>query len=248
MKKIVKGGQPEALLQWRAYNNARSPQNIRYGKANFPGEAVMTALLLEQGYLCAYTLLLIDENKAHVEHLKPQSICRQEDEEREQNGNNCIHEDVEWSNMVACFPQPGAKHPGYGAWKKDNWWCSQNFISPLAQTCESKFRYCKDGSIQNAVDGDIPARKTIKKLKLNCDPLKELRSKAIKAAGFHKRSKNPVRSIKAVERRIDQLKQKQGGRYAEFCTVLEHVGFEWLGYLKKCASQKGHRAKAKVNR
>lgn len=208
----------------------------------------MTALLLEQGYLCAYTLLIIDENKAHVEHLKPQSICRHEDKEREQHGNKRMFEDVDWCNMVACFPQPRGKHPGFGAWKKDSWWSNQDFISPLAETCESKFRYCKDGSIQNAVDGDIPAQTTIKKLNLNCDPLKELRAKAIKATGFHKRSKKPILSIKAVERIIGQLKQKQGGRYAEFCTVLEYVGLEYIEDLKKRANRKRHKAKSKVHR
>ncbi len=224
MKKIVKQSQPTELQHWRA-TNASVPENLRYGCGGFPNSAVLNALLAEQGLLCAYTLMKISSDKAHIEHLKPQSLCK--------NG-----EDVAWDNMIACFPQPGAQHPGFGAVQKDRWWEETLFISPLVENCESRFRYKGDGSIKAAVEGDFAAVTTIDKLKLDCDRLREARKKAIMKAGLHKRATNPIMTESKVKGFIQNLSKRQGNGFIEFCTTLEHAASDYIQELQKRAKRK----------
>ncbi|WP_286818301.1 retron system putative HNH endonuclease [Desulfobacter sp. UBA2225] len=233
MKKIVKQSQPTELQKWRATNTA-VPENFRYGCGGFPTNAVLKSLLTEQGFLCAYTLMRVSSHNAHIEHLKPQSRCI--------NG-----EDVSWDNMVACFPQPGAQHPGFGAVQKESWWEVKLFISPLAENCESRFRYKGDGSIEAAIEGDSAAGTTIEKLKLDCGRLREARRNAIMNAGLHKRAPNPMMSESKVRAFVQTLSQQQAYGFTEFCTVLEQVAIEYIQVLKKhakrkrCASTRGGR-------
>lgn len=226
MKKIAKQAQPTELQQWRS-NNAGVPENLKYGCGGFPKEVVLNALLVEQGFLCAYTLLKISAAKAHIEHVKPQTQC--------QNG-----EDVAWDNMVACFPEPGGPHPGYGAVQKDSWWEGSEFVSPLAGNCESRFKYKNDGSIEVAVANDTAAKTTIEKLKLDCGRLKEARKTAIMKAGLHKRADDKVR-LKTeckVCNFVNSLAQKQSNSFVEFCTVLEHVAEDYIQSLQKRGQRK----------
>ncbi len=233
MKKIVKKSQPTELQQWRA-TNASCPQNLQYDCGNFPKSAVLNALLAEQGFLCAYTLMRVFSNNAHVEHLKPRSMCI--------NG-----EDVAWDNMVACFPRPGAQHPGFGAVQKDRWWEEALFISPLAEKCESRFRYKDDGSIEAAVEGDFAAATTIDKLNLNCKRLCEARKSAIMKAGLHKRAEKPMKSESKVKVFIQNISKRQGNRFIEFCTVLEHAASDYIQELHKRAQRKRHASARRGN-
>jgi uncharacterized protein (TIGR02646 family) len=205
------------------------PENLKYGCGGFPKGAVLNGLLAEQGFLCAYTLLKVSAAKAHVEHLKPQASCT--------NG-----EDVAWNNMVACFPQPGAEHPGFGAVQKGSWWEEAEFVSPLAVNCESRFRYKNDGSIQIAVATDGAAKTTIEKLKLDCDLLKEVRKRAIMEAGLHKRAPRPINSISKVQKLIRGLSQRQSDCFVEFCTVLEHVAADYIESLQRRSQRRRHSA------
>ena len=231
MKKIVKQTQPPELQQWRA-DNAGVPENLKYGRGGFPTGAVLNSLLVEQGFLCAYTLLKISADKAHVEHLKPQASC--------QNG-----EDVAWNNMVACFPQPRALHPGFGAFQKGCWWEQAKFISPLASNCEARFKYKNDGSIAIAIGHDAAAKATIEKLKLDCDRLKEARQAAIMKAGLHKKAQHPLTSVAKVQGFVRHLSQRQSGSFVEFCTVLEQVAADYIQSLLKRAQRRQHSAAAR---
>jgi len=239
MKKINKRPQPTEIQQWRAAN-AGIHANLRYNSGGFPRSAVLKALLVEQGNLCAYTLLKIDDNKAHIEHLKPQNKCLAEDDEREAHGRGRKCEDVEWRNMVACFPQPGADHPRFGAVEKNEWWHKTDFVSPLAQNCELRFRYEKDGKIHAVNDTDNAVKTTIIKLRLHSKRLEELRKKAIMQAGLHKSSPKAIRSVSTVEQLIKRLKEKPADGYLEFCTVLEQVAIDYIKALQKRAKRRRH--------
>lgn len=224
MKKIIKRAQPTELQRWRA-NNAAIPENFHYGCGNFPNSAVLKALLAEQGFLCAYTLLRVTSDNAHVEHLKPQSLCE-------------FGEDVAWNNLVACFPEPGAQHPRYGALQKDKWWDEAQFISPLAANCEKRFQFKNDGSIQASLSTDSAAVITIKKLNLNYDRLKESRKNAIMKAGLHKKADNPIMSVKKAKSYAQTLTIKQSSCFTEFCTALEQVAYDYIKSLEKRALRK----------
>src|ERR1700693_513819 len=77
MKYIRKGRPPHDYATWcRAvrgttdedYRNLRGPEKAR----------LRDALLREQGWLCAYTMKRIDQSIAHIEHIKPETLCRTE--------------------------------------------------------------------------------------------------------------------------------------------------------------------------
>lgn len=93
-------------------------------------EETMDALLSEQGFLCAYTGVRIEQRNAHIEHLKPRS--------HDWNGDT----DVRYDNMVACYPKEGGCP--FGAMYKGNWPSPEEwgtFITPLEDRCEHCFHF-----------------------------------------------------------------------------------------------------------
>lgn len=241
MKQIRKGNECAALSLWRAAN-AAVPQNLVYGGGGFPNEQVLAALLAEQGDLCAYTLKRIDSNTAHIEHLKPQRKCREEDAAREAANQAVNREDVAWTNMVACFPAPNpVAPPGYGAVTKDKWWPvsgAAGFISPLNNDCESRFAFGLNGEMRPADEGDAAASDTIKAIGLNDGRLQELRKKAIIEMGLHPRSPKPQTSPAKVRQIIAALLQRDGSnRYREFCVPVRVAAIQHLAKLEGRANQ-----------
>lgn len=236
MRRIQKGNECGALSRWRT-DNAAVPQNLVYGGGGFPGADVLNALLAEQGHLCAYTLKRIDSTSAHIEHLKPQRKCREEDALCEASNLTLNREDVVWSNMVACFPAPSnAAPPGYGAVKKDGWWPDTGvtgFVSPLNADCESRFQFEMNGEMRPANAGDAAASETIKAIGLDDDRLKELRRRAFFELGLHPRSQKPLNSPAKVRRLIAAWLQRDGAdQYREFCVPVRAVALKHLAKLE----------------
>jgi uncharacterized protein (TIGR02646 family) len=240
MKHINKRQAPHALTRW-VDANQQLPQNLVYNRAGFPHAAVLDALLQEQGFLCAYTLTRINENAAHVEHIKPQTCCRREDEQREANGHPCQREDIAWRNVVACFPESSPPvPPTYGAVVKGSWWEPHLFVSPLQNGCENRFWFTPDGKVVEADETDAAARTTIEKIALGNPRLCELRETAYKRAGVHRRSDKPITSLAKVEQLIAGWvhRHRETGAYAEFCIPLVQVAKDYAQFLR----QRGVRA------
>jgi uncharacterized protein (TIGR02646 family) len=234
MKRITKGAEAPELTQWLE-KNIDLPQNLRYGAAEFPISKVLEGLLVEQGYVCAYTLLRIIKTSAHVEHLKPQTLCKREDEKRVVEKLQPLKEDIAWCNMVACTPEPNkAVKPPYGAVKKDDWWDQNDFLSPLDQTCEARFVFKDDGKIFPSTETDVAATKTIEKIGLDNEKLRELRKEAFLRAGIHRRSDNPITSIVKVEQLIAKWSKKNQitSECEEFCVPLVQVAKEYAKFLR----------------
>ena len=241
MRWIQKGNECKELTQWRTAN-AAVPQNLVYGGGGFPNAQVLAALLAEQGDLCAYTLKRIDPNTAHIEHLKPQRKCREEDNVREAANQAPNREDVAWHNLVACFPAPNPiAPPGYGAVMKDKWWPAAGaagFVSPLNNDCESRFAFCLNGEMRPADEDDAAARETIRAIGLNDGRLQELRKKAIVEMGLHPRSPKPLTSPAKVRQIIAAWLQRDGGnRYREFCVPVRAAALQHLAKLEGRANQ-----------
>lgn len=239
MKKIVKGAQAPALTNWYAIN-AALPQNLSYGAAGFPIALVLKGLLIEQGYVCAYTLLRIGDKTAHIEHLKPQTQCRSEDAARTAANLPPQREDIAWSNMVACAPEPNIKvKPPYGATKKDKWWHATDFLSPLDPSCEQRFVYSGDGKIAPSTATDVAATETIRHIGLDNGKLEELRKAAFLKAGIHKRSDRPIESLRKVDQLIAKWSKKNQTtlQCEEFCVPLVQVAKTYAQFLRT----KGHR-------
>ena len=129
MKYIKKLGAPREYTDWR--KAVKGKENEDYRNLPNPEKGILhDALLKEQGCLCGYTMRRIDKGTSHIEHIKPETICRDE----------LRGSDLDYENMLDCYPKEGmATNYRYGAQVKDNWWDNNGteFISPLNQQCEN---------------------------------------------------------------------------------------------------------------
>ena len=124
MKHIQKRGRPPQYARWCASvagSNKEDFREIPSAEKN----ALLKALIGEQGGLCAYTMRRIEDTASHVEHIKPQSRCR-----AELRGT-----DLDYRNLVACFPRDGMlRRCCYGAQEKRDWWKTTAPLSFLHST------------------------------------------------------------------------------------------------------------------
>ena len=201
MRFIAKQHEPRELLQWKT-ENAYTPHLLRYGGGGFPMEQVRQALLAEQSHLCAYTMKPLrtpaecvergndTRDACHIEHVRPQS--------RRVDG-----EDIDYQNMVACFPPSlneqacefGAKYkddfdPVTGRYiARDRMTKAKHeveslallgqFVAPFAQQVENHFSYSKTGEMAGTTDN---GKLTVAVLNLNHVHLVNDRRAAIKGA------------------------------------------------------------------
>lgn len=207
MRRIVKTHPPRSLTQW-----VRDNQGLNDAYEHLSAEAhadLHNQLLSEQGYLCGYTGRYISAETSHIEHIKPQTCC--------ENG-----EDVDYRNVIACFPADGGdKSYGYGAPVKAGWWDENNFISPCSEECGRRFTYKWSGAVEAVPNNYDAANKTIEVLKLNAEELKELRKSRIKGFfGYGRRSTelNPALARQLLDN-IDVI--GGNGKLKEFCFVLK---------------------------
>ncbi|MCT7972355.1 retron system putative HNH endonuclease [Laspinema olomoucense] len=220
MKRIRKTHPPREFLEWLKEN-----EGLDCSYAALQGKEAHTVLknhlLKEQGFLCAYTGVSISEEDSHIEHIKPQSVCR-----TVPNPGKTYLEDVEYRNMVACFPKDGGDvSHGYGAPIKGGWWNEEQFVSPCQEDCERRFIYGWGGKVSPSQENDTAANTTIDILELNANPLQKRRYRAIVGFfGFSSKRKTKElsqREAKALLTIID--KPNSGGKLQEFCFVFEQL-------------------------
>ncbi|MBK4732795.1 TIGR02646 family protein [Oxynema sp. CENA135] len=229
MRRIRKTHPPKEFLDWLQVNKGL---DCSYGalQGKEAHSALKLHLLKEQGYLCAYTGISISVEESHIEHLKPQSLCRNVPNP----GNFDYLEDVEYRNMVACFPKDGGDTSyGYGAPIKAGWWDEEEFISPCQEDCERKFSYQWSGKICPTDENDRAAMTTIENLGLDARRLRERRRKAIKGFfGFG--SKKPL-TKKEAKNILGKLGQpdRSTGQLKEFCFVFEQLLPKYINPSKK---------------
>ncbi|WP_193943001.1 TIGR02646 family protein [Sphaerospermopsis aphanizomenoides] len=222
MRWIQKKNEPRELIEWRVSN----ANDINFGydlmrQDKDVTKAVTESLVKEQGWLCAYSGIRIngyeeveangtkyDKCDCHIDHVKAQDYCSAE-------------EKVSYTNMVASYPGPNAKHKTpFAGEQKGNWpnyitGEQALFVSPLDQSCENRFLFNLKGEIKHK-PGDTAAETTIDKLGLNDDELKKLRKGAIQGTiGL----KNNL-AIKDARNRLKKLQSQQEGRLEPFCFVL----------------------------
>ena len=229
MKHINKQGAPIFYLAWCQKMKGQENEDYR----NLPSKEkgiLLKALVKQQGKICAYTMRRIDTDTSHVEHIKPESICRQE-----MRGS-----DLDFQNMVACFPREGMRRKyRYGAQEKDNWWENEGelFLSPLRNTCEIHLKFNLKGEVLAAND-NVAALKTIDVLNLNHNSLKDDRKRAIQEFIYGASGTKPL-SIKKTENAISNICEPNSeGDYIEFCTAIKHGLNEHKTTLQKIAQKK----------
>jgi uncharacterized protein (TIGR02646 family) len=212
MRRIAKTNSPPELVKWVADN-----RDLNHAYPDLLGteahRKLKETLLSEQGHLCAYTGRNINPDSSHVEHLKPQTACAE-------------WEDVEYRNVVACFPADGgnAAH-GYGAPLKGGWWIERQFVSPLSDECERRFVFSWSGHVYPSPEEDLAARTTILKLGLDNEALRDLRHARIRGFfGLGARTRGRALSVSAAITALRQIDTVDGsGRLTEFCFVLKQL-------------------------
>lgn len=211
MRRIVKGPEPRALLDWKR-ENQQSPQNLTYGGGGFPYQAVRAALIAEQYFLCAYTMRgLRDAEESHIEHLLPQSRSKPE-------------ETIDYRNMLACYPGPNQKTVcAYGARAKADYDPDKSpFCSPLQESTPARFRFSEDGRVAGR---DEFAEVTIDVLQLNHPILVNDRKAVIRGrlhAGRHRLS------AAAARRLADEIRRPDGkGRLAPYCEAIAQAALKF---------------------
>lgn len=214
MRRIIKGQEPDELRLWKE-ENAASPQNLTYG--NMPKAGVKPQMLVEQGYLCAYTMQRIQTvHDCHIEHIVPRS-------QRDQRP----HLDLDYNNLLACIPsdtpgyRPQLTNFPYGARKKAAAHVDeQTFVSPLQANVESRFHYRADGAVE-AVAEDDAAESTIAILALNHGQLIDLRKAAIDARVLDVEVPLSADEAEALAQAI--MTADSVGRIPEFCSAISQV-------------------------
>lgn len=263
MRSIVKRRPPAALVAWRQRRlaNHQRPEVEREGglECDYRAlsadaavrEAVEESLFCEQGGLCAYTGMKLELRTAdaaaghprevgfHLEHLKAQTHCR--------SGPTAQYgEDTDYSNLVACWPQPDDESPAvqdnpqarrrayqvrYGAVHKASWPTpgeAHLFVSPLRGDCEVRFTFDRRGRIVAARPNDEAAQTTIERLGLNHDDLVELRYGAMMAVlqpkpGTWLRLEQARRKLETLRRQAQDLDRGVPIELAPFCFAIEHA-------------------------
>jgi uncharacterized protein (TIGR02646 family) len=232
MKYIRKAGPPHNYSVW--CRRIRGTSNENYGCLQNPEKnSLHRALVREQGWLCAYTMRRIDEGSSHIEHIKPETVCRSER----------IALDLDYKNLVACFPRDGmASNLRYGAQLKGNWWQNDGveFVSPLHRNCEARFRFDMDGNI-NAVHNNSAAVNTIRVLGLNHRSLTEDRGRVIREFIYGQTGEETLSPIQARSAITTICNSNSSGRFQEFCVAIRDGLREHLQRLAKLAAKRRFR-------
>jgi len=131
------------------------------------------------------------------------------------------NEDVDYRNMVACFPANGGDTShGYGAPVKGDWWEETLFVSPLSADCERRFVFSWSGNIAPYPTEHQGAQETIRVLRLDHENLVHLRRKAIHGFfGFGSIKPLSKQEARRLLRTIDR--PNAAGKLTPFCFVLK---------------------------
>lgn len=224
MKYIQKTGCPHSYSEWCAQVAGTDKSDWREVSSDHK-ELILTAMIADQGGLCAYTMRRIDNNSSHVEHIKPQSRCRQD----------LPGSDLDYANLVACYPRHDVKGQSHdGARRKGNWWDNDgdDFVSPLQPACEKVFRFKLDGEIE-ALDNRNEAKTTITVLGLDHRSLTEDRKRAIDEFLYGRTGTDPI-SPGAARRARDTICDRNGnGSFNVFCVAIRSALEEHMASITK---------------
>lgn len=208
MKYIVKGGEPQELIDFRAA--ATSDWTPSYGGlTRIAKNAIKESLMKEQGYICCYCERRIVDADSHIEHFKPQS--------------DPAVDPLDFSNMLCSCQKNLVKgsdrHCGN---LKGGWFDEYLLVSPLDSACENKFAYKGDGTIY-PIEGDIAAKTTIEKLGLDINKLNNLRKLAIEPFLDDGLSKEEFKQF--VE---GYLQMDSNGKFNPFPSTIEYLFLELI--------------------
>jgi uncharacterized protein (TIGR02646 family) len=217
------------LIVWQKVNAKFA--DAQYDRYNFPKTAVRQSLLAEQGGICAYTMIRIDDSCCHIEHLKPQKICRDE-------GN--LAQTADYKNMVACYPKEhvaGEPLVPFGAIYRQSKWDSSKFISPLSGNCEAAFQFRMSGEVDARPASNGNAQWMIQTLGLGVRELSALRRAAIEEIGVSLVAEEPLSAREAKQLLANICDGDRQGRFRPYCVAIKHAAEEYLRLLGQKAKR-----------
>lgn len=218
MKRIKKRSAPSELERWfRAQPIGDDGQKINCRYKHMPSDVrakIKKRLLAEQGYICGYTGIRIDERRSHIEHIKPQSKYYEN------------HEDIDYTNIIAAYPGTESGECPYGAHIKKNHY-GDRFISPVSPDCETAFKFSLDGTIKGTSENATHTIEDI--LKLNHPALNDMRQAAIDTVLIEANL-----SLKQAETLLEKIYNRDAQkRFRPFCFVLKQACQEYIRRKKK---------------
>lgn len=224
MKLIVKSKPPSLHHQLIAFKN-----DINGTYANLPkvlGEDLLTSLLKEQGYICAYCMKKINQDNSTIEHIVGQSYkvgdrdLGKENELRYENllavclGNSCKELNCDKSRSKYQKERP-------------------LYVNPLENRIMSNIKFTNNGLIFYEDFIEIDKIKELKDhishsesenikydiqtiLNLNCNDLKEKRKVLIEAL---KKYTNNWSDKEKIRKKLQSYELKSNSEYEELCQV-----------------------------
>lgn len=234
MRFIQKSAQPPQSIAAFLQNQLPIGVNLDYEHGFGRQPQLRGELVAEQFGLCAYTGAPIDDRitslqpppgaaarvryLAHNEHLKPQSVCRQELVDRGLEPGRDLGEDMDHRNIVAALLVEGSSKEQFGAAVRGD----QPFpVWPTHPNCETKFRFDREGRI-TGTDPDGTA--TIEVLHLHHKTLNGWRLAALDVF----LAPEVVTSRQDLQLLINRLSQPQNDRLVEYSFCIKSVAESML--------------------
>jgi uncharacterized protein (TIGR02646 family) len=240
MRYIRNNNPPEALIRCLALRR-EAGQALDYdevGQVEVDGEmrSVSTEIrksrIADQGGICAYTMMRIDEHTCHNEHLVPRSVSRE---------NGVVEQTLDYHNIVACYPKKEASGGcGFGAAVRGT---KELAATPLDPACEQRIRFDRgNGRAEPTIPGDSAISGLLNEvLRLNHPILLGRRLEAIERAGVGVRSNEPLSEARARSLARTILEHRRGRNLAPFCVAVAHAAVAHAKLIEKRRRQKGGR-------
>ncbi len=224
-------------LDYKTFSQTASPGGGSRGRQ------LCKELTAEQYGLCAYTGCGIDERlgklsdpsqklkfESHNEHIKPQSVCKNELINAGKPPGIDLGDDMAYSNMVAALLVSGIARSHVAAGnQRANVRCGDLFgashrenecvpVPPTDPTCEHRFIYnVGTGKVSAQSDADAAAQTTIDVLNLNHETLKGWRRQAVSTFLDIVESRSDLQLI------IAKTTTPDGGKLPEFCFAIRQA-------------------------
>jgi len=234
MKHVAPNQPPTELIRWVAQcrNASIEVDYDTVGQVEIDGEkrdvkaAIKRQRLIDQGYICPYTLVRVDELSCHIEHIKPRSLSKQE---------RRPDETLDYGNLIACFPANGGdKSYGCGAPLREN---KPLAFSPRDFQCEVRVRYKSTGQVE-AANGDAKIQEMLDKtLGLNSNWIRDKRCAALAKAGVALAS-DAISSPEAIRLRDSILNYRPQNKLTPFCLAIAHAAQEHIDRLGNLAAKR----------
>lgn len=232
MRCIRENNPPEALIRCLALRRSAG-QAIDYdevGDVEVDGQMlsvkaeIRKARIADQGGICAYTMMRIDTNSAHNEHLIPRSVSK--DEGREE-------ETLDYRNIVACFPKREEKGGyGFGAPKRGTLPLE---VTPFDPSCEARMRFDRvSGRVEPTDPSDQALQEMLEDvLVLNHATLIARRLAAFEQAGISTKSQKPLSAAKARDLAREVLEFRSGSKLLPYCVAIAQAALAHAELVEK---------------